>query len=600
MIRSADEVIRVVSRRKGLKAISVDLFDTLVFRQTFEPTDVFYLQYERLQTERLIGSSAEEWVTLRKGVEHRLSRAAEPGEIHLADVYREIQAANHWSDQQAALALQIELSVEADVVRPNEGLVKALKILHNGGLHIIVQTDTCLPHRFIRSILDGFMDFSYELRCSSETGFPKRSGLAFDQLYRDFKRSIIHFGDNFAVDVDMARRHRVEAHHIEWKRSSLINNAVQREYAKALGARTVSTPPEEDIDQGISHLAFRWSFVLADFMLAAREYADSIGATDIWLLSRDCETIASVTDDIPDFFGSRNVKYVLCSRSACLPIVALLDQERFNSWGYDIDEDTLRTGEPAICYYNSQIESNSRRILVVDTGWKGRLQLALSLAMPQVEIFGFYFSMEPIAEPRAVEKSSTFLPWDLRIFSQPVIEALAGFVEPSCKKFVIGKDGAAVPLYKADSSDRSPSAYCEALRAQTAKLLMGISPVEISSSARLSARSRAVEQICAYPDQAVINAFRGWGIGFDVDSNDCLELLSGGSASRIDRLLGRAVDDILWPRGAIWSVISSPTLVKLIYRLDDQTHRARQVLKGWRVGRIRMGGKIGQSLEGPY
>jgi hypothetical protein len=315
-------------------------------------------------------------------------------------------------------------------------------------------------------------------------------------------------------------------------------------------------------------------------MLALREHADAIGTTDIWLLSRDCESIAAVVEAAPHVLGERTVRYVDCSRSSCHPILASTDPARFASWGYAVTQEKVRAGEAAIAYYRNQLTSRSRKVLIVDTGWKGRLQAAIASALPEMEVHGFYFSLEPGAEPEARTRSATFLPWDPCTFLQPVVEALAGFAATSCARFTLAEDGQPVAVRKPPSRDRSPQPYCEALRVDLAVLLDGRVPgAGPASEQRMALRRQAVAQICAYPDACVIDAFRDWQIGIHADDAETGHLLSTGTSSRIDRLLGREVRGNLWPRAAVWSLTSRPQMVRRIHQLQDRFHQAKQGIK---------------------
>ncbi len=579
ILREASQIVRIVSARPEVQVVSVDMFDTLVFRQAFDPVDAFYLQHARLQAAGLPVGEAARWVTLRKDHEHALARAAAPGEVALAAIYEALRGALGWSPAQAELAMALELEIEAELIRPYPQVVAALEQLHRAGRTILVQTDTYLPAEFIASLLDRYLPFPHELRCSSQTGAPKRSGLAYKQLKADFGTAVMHFGDNHAVDVALARKAGVVAHQVDWRRARALNGSLQRRYAGAIDARRVLTPWDDGPATAVTELAFRWSFVLADFLLAIRNHADAIDATDIWLLSRDCESLSAVAETAPDLLG-RPIRYVDCSRSSCHPILAVTDPARFATWGYTVTPEALDAGAAAIAYYRQQLRPTSHRVLIVDTGWKGRLQAAIASALPEVEVHGFYFSLEPGAEPEARERSATFLPWNLRTFLQPVVEALAGFTATSCARFALAPDGQAIAIRKPASADRSPQAYCDTLRAQMSALIAGLIPsASPPTKALLAIREQAVAQICAYPDASVIEAFRDWQIGIHADQADAGDLLSTGTASRLDRLLGREVRGNLWPRAAVWSVTSHPHLVRRIHQVQDGIHFAKNSAK---------------------
>lgn len=577
ILHQPGQIADLLARHPDVQVISVDMFDTLVFRQCFDPVDAFHLQHARLREAGLDPGDAAAWVGLRKDHEHALARAAAPHEITLDQIYEALRAPLGWSPTEADMALALELEVEAELIRPYPQVVTALWEQQRSGRTIIVQTDTYLPAEFIARVLDRYLPFPYELRCSSQTGAPKRSGLAFADLREEYGASVLHLGDNRAVDVVLARKAGIAAHQVDWPRARSLNGSLQQRYGQALGVRRVLTPWDEARATDLGQIAFRWSFVLADFMLALRDHADAIGATDIWLLSRDCESIAAVAQEVPQVLGDRTVRYVDCSRSSCHPILAATDPARFASWGYSVTEAALAAGAAAIAYYRAQltprINSASPKILLVDTGWKGRLQAAIASALPEVEVHGFYFSLEPGAEPEARTQAATFLPWEPRTFLQPVVEALAGFAASSCARFAFDSEGQAGPVRKPASQDRSPQAYCDALRAYMAALLRGIVPGNHASpEERLATRRAAVAQICAYPDASVVEAFRDWQIGIHADDADAGHLLATGASSKLDRIMGREVRGNAWPRAAVWSVTSIPYLVRRIHRLQDGIH----------------------------
>jgi hypothetical protein len=95
----------------------------------------------------------------------------------------------------------------------------------------------------------------------------------------------------------------------------------------------------------------------------------------------------------------------------------------------------------------------------------------------------------------------------------------------------------------------------------------------------MALRRQAVAQICAYPDACVIDAFRDWQIGIHADDAETGHLLSTGTSSRIDRLLGREVRGNLWPRAAVWSLTSGPQMVRGIHRLQDRFDQTKRGIK---------------------
>jgi hypothetical protein len=121
-----------------------------------------------------------------------------------------------------------------------------------------------------------------------------------------------------------------------------------------------------------------------------RDYAAEIDATDIWFLSRDTEAMFAVARQAPSIVGDRNISYVYSSRSACYPLVAR-HQHLFTKWrGRAPTDDDVKQGDAAQDYYRSMLRPGSKRILIVDIGWKGRVQRAIESALPrEVSVFGY-------------------------------------------------------------------------------------------------------------------------------------------------------------------------------------------------------------------
>jgi HAD superfamily hydrolase (TIGR01549 family) len=579
----AHELQGLVQRSPSLRAVSVDLFDTLVYRRLADPTDVFRLQHRWLEDTGLLGPlSQDEWLRERKDTEHRLARAAAPHEIQLVEVYADIQRRRGLSDEAAAALLDKELEIERSVIAPYEDVAQALAQLNRSGLEIVVLSDTYLPADFIRAVVARSLPCAATVLCSSETQAPKRSGLAFQELLRRYGRhGVLHVGDNVSVDVRCARRAGVRGVLTLWPRQRWCeNNAWLATHARALGLLAWRTPHDtpwrEDDEQASARatLAHRWAVVLADFALALREEARRIDVTDIWFLSRDCESLWQGLSRLPDFFGDRHVRYVLSSRASGYPIMAARRDARFTRWsGRAATKEDEAAGHAAIAYYSAQLRPQTRHVLVVDMGWKGRLQAAMAAALPQLRVSGFYFSLEPGAEPETQATAATFLPWDPQVFNQAVVEALAGFQEASCRGFQRDTDGRPRPLLLPRPSDGAPDDYCSALREGLSGLLAR-APRSSASPAGAHRRD-SVARICTYPDKVTATALSSWAVATRSDTSDAASLVHGGQARWLDRLLCRPVPGNVWPRGAVWSATRSAVAVKLLHA----THDAQLLLK---------------------
>ena len=457
-IRSAGGLLKA-ARKARAEVVSVDLFDTLVFRTVLEPNSVFHLQHQAC-ARLLEGVSSADWLKRRKSAEEALAKALWPAEIQLAAIYDRIATELNASAETRQSLMDAELAAEADVIEPYRDLAQALQELQGEGVGIVVMTDTYLPASFIRSLLDRFMRFEYTLLCSSETGKTKRSGSAFPHLRGLFPaKRIVHFGDNPHSDVTMARRSGTRlAFQIAWRRQLVLERRDLAVYARRMGVTRLLTPWDGNTDPdvpAVEQIAWRWSFVLADFLSSVRDNANRVDATDIWFLSRDSETTFKSLRDVPEFITGRRCQYVYGSRACVYPVIARSDPGLYEKWrGKAPTEQVKEEGDVAQAYYRSLTFPDTSCILIVDIGWKGRLQILFKRIMPEhVDVRGYYFSLEPAAVPAIQKVSGTFINWNPSVFNQAMVEALSGYVEASATRLRRDGDGFA-PVFRTDPGGR--------------------------------------------------------------------------------------------------------------------------------------------------
>lgn len=570
IVRSADELLEAALRFDA-DVVSVDLFDTLVYRRVFEPNDALYLQHDRVESIPGV-SSPQHWVRLRKRAEEELAAAAGPAEIQLAAIYNHLEMQLNLDEALTRRLLEAELAVEAELIRPYDDLIAVLKSLHDGGMVIAVVTDTYLPGDFVHSLLGRFLSCDFVLLCSSVTGKTKRSGSAFRNLQSTFPgRRVLHFGDNAHSDVSNARRNGVAALQVCWMRQHRLSATEIRRYVGAVSATRLITPWDGITTPGVNvslvdELAWRWSWVLADFVLSLRHYARSIAATDIWFTSRATETLFASIGDVPNLFADFRCQYVVASRACIYPLIAESAPVLFEKWlGRKPSEQDVRDGKLARAYYGALVGPEATRIVMVDSGWKGRLQLLLDKAMPSgVEFSGYYFGLEPEAERATVVNSETFVEWRESVLNEALVEALFGFEGPCALGFEKTELGIE-PAFQDSLGDRSPAQYCARLRVYLTELLSGhVASGKGGPSPDSQTRVLAVQRMSLYPDLDQMAAFKTWSIATAVDGSDATNIASGGRASAIDKLVGRGVCGNVWPAAAIWTLTKRPRVGRLI------------------------------------
>lgn len=188
------------------KAVSFDLFDTLIMRKTLLPTDVAALLELRLREQ---GISIENFVNRRIGAEKELSKAEAP---FLEDIYQ------HVLDQAASVSItaeelaRMEWELDCELIVPRKEMTEVLEKLHGLGKQIYIVTDSYYRQEQIEHMLRqcGINDYDRILvSCEYHTG--KRQHL-FCELKRLLgEKTALHVGDDSLADIESAQREGLSA-----------------------------------------------------------------------------------------------------------------------------------------------------------------------------------------------------------------------------------------------------------------------------------------------------------------------------------------------------------------------------------------------------
>ena len=205
---------RAISLLNGpdVKVLSLDVFDTMVWRRAPEPTDVFPMIASRLESEGRLGPHITPRVfqKLRIAAEARArARRDEQGggvEVSLADIYAELPKYVAPGSDPDELA-RTELDVERGVLMPDLDVLELIRFAHATGKQVIAVSDTYLSEQELRTLLDA--SFAGEvaldrLFASSDHGVGKTSGM-FEKVLEELDiepRQLVHVGDHPEADVE--------------------------------------------------------------------------------------------------------------------------------------------------------------------------------------------------------------------------------------------------------------------------------------------------------------------------------------------------------------------------------------------------------------
>ncbi len=197
------------------RAVSFDIFDTLIVRPLYTPSDLFYLMNGdySLKAPR----DGRLFSDIRIGAERRLREERERlsegmGDVTLDEIYRAVAA--EIGEECAEEMRELELTLELELCRPRRSVKNLYDATLASGKPVFFTSDMYLPRDAILRMLEKCGYDTGILLLSCEEGATKRSGELFRILVKRCgcpPRSIIHLGDNWHSDYLAARHQGIDA-----------------------------------------------------------------------------------------------------------------------------------------------------------------------------------------------------------------------------------------------------------------------------------------------------------------------------------------------------------------------------------------------------
>lgn len=195
----------------GLRVLSLDCFDTLLWRDSHLPVDIFA---------RLPGITAVQ----RAGAEERARQAAGFGrgcqDVAIEEIYAHLMPEASSLERKAAIAAEIAAEARhCYAFAPTVALMREAKAR---GMQVIVVSDTYFDAAQLRELIarsagEEIAALIDKVFCSSAFGKPKALGLYGDVLRKlsAAPHEILHIGDNRKADVDGVAPFGVNVLHLE-------------------------------------------------------------------------------------------------------------------------------------------------------------------------------------------------------------------------------------------------------------------------------------------------------------------------------------------------------------------------------------------------
>ena len=197
------ELPHALDRWPGTRVLSLDCFDTLIWRDTHAPKDVFAA---------LPGISVKQRVWAESRARRVARWGARRSEVTIAEIYAEAFAGAGYAPAdpaRVAVGIAAELAAEAAHCFAFAPTVALMRAARARGCEVIIVSDTYLDADQIRALIaaaagDDVAALIDRIFCSSTYGHAKADGLYRDVLkaVKHPARAILHIGDNKGADID--------------------------------------------------------------------------------------------------------------------------------------------------------------------------------------------------------------------------------------------------------------------------------------------------------------------------------------------------------------------------------------------------------------
>lgn len=329
-LNHADGVIKDSLRKKleEYDVVSVDLFDTLIMRQTLFPTDIFEIVDCKLQEQGIV---IKDFCGKRMESEKTLTRTGAPT---LTDIYAELIHTESIHSILAEELAQMEWSVDCELLVQRRELCEVIAEIYQSGKAVYIVSDTYYTRKQIERILQKCgMDNYTDLLLSCEYGTDKSKQLFCKLKERTCKQSCIHMGDDIVADIESAEKNGIAACHLYsgmelfemagylglWDQ---INDLSDRIKMGMFVARLFNSPFQFETKecaicvnnaQDIGYLFF--APMISDFVLWFAMQVEKAGLKNVWFCARDGYLIKKLYDSL-----NQNTEsiYFLTSRSAAI------------------------------------------------------------------------------------------------------------------------------------------------------------------------------------------------------------------------------------------------------------------------------------------
>ena len=203
---------------KEIEYVSFDIFDTLIKRPFFVPTDLFLIMdYELVKKfpEKVKLNFSELRIRAENETRRRISSTLPSfQEITLDEIYEYMQKELSFDQEVIEYAKKREVELELEFCSSRKSVQELYDLAQSYGKKVIIVSDMYLPRSVIEKILhkNGYSNY-FKLYLSSEIRLTKHQGDLFKYVLRDLNAdssSIVHIGDNWDSDYVNSNKYGIK------------------------------------------------------------------------------------------------------------------------------------------------------------------------------------------------------------------------------------------------------------------------------------------------------------------------------------------------------------------------------------------------------
>ena len=208
-----DDVVKRVIDPKH-KVISFDVFDTIITRPFFKPTDLFLLldkHFDQICSHVVMENFSDLRIMAEKELRDNLTSFEE---VNIDQIYDFIVSKFHISKKVADEMKKLEIETELKFFKPRQSVINLINIAKSVGKKVICISDFYNGKSFIKQIFKNLNRSVDEIFVSCEYGLTKETGTLFSKVLNELiikSSELLHIGDNWNSDYVVPTKLQINA-----------------------------------------------------------------------------------------------------------------------------------------------------------------------------------------------------------------------------------------------------------------------------------------------------------------------------------------------------------------------------------------------------